>query len=123
MPEEPGIYRISNPLDPATTIRAGRTKTAAGGLRQRVYQNHLMGAQAGNLRAQLITDGVCPDHLSAKRYIRDTLAVQIWSFTTPRSGHTLNISCLQYSDPSTQTELPNTGLQPTAARVILSRRG
>ena len=58
LPEAPGIYRIFDPTTPEQTVRAGRTKTAAGGLRQRVYQNHLMGNQAGNLRAQLVAGGV-----------------------------------------------------------------
>ena len=47
LPEARGIYRIFDPTKPGETVRAGCTKTAAGGLRQRVYQNHLMGNQAG----------------------------------------------------------------------------
>jgi hypothetical protein len=35
LPEEPGISRIFDPIKPGETVRAGRTKTAAGGLRQR----------------------------------------------------------------------------------------
>ena len=77
LPEEQGIYRIFDPRDPGVTIRAGRTKTAAAGLRQRVYQNHLMGNQQGNLRAQLVGAGVCPDLEAAKEYIRANLVVQI----------------------------------------------
>jgi hypothetical protein len=77
LPEEQGIYRIFDPRDPGVTIRAGRTKTAAGGLRQRVYQNHLMGNQQGNLRAQLVGAGVCPDLEAAKEYIRANLVVQV----------------------------------------------
>jgi len=77
LPERHGIYRIFDPTKPDETVRAGRTKTAAGGLRQRVYQNHLMGNQDGNLRAQLVADGVCPDPETAKRFIRESLAVQI----------------------------------------------
>jgi hypothetical protein len=76
LPEIHGIYRIFDPTKPHETVRAGRTKTAAGGLRQRVYQNHLMGNQAGNLRAQLVADGVCADLEAAKRLIRDSLSVQ-----------------------------------------------
>jgi hypothetical protein len=38
----------------------------------------LMGTQAGNLRAQLVADGVCADLESAKRYIQESLAVQIF---------------------------------------------
>ena len=48
LPAEPGVYRIFDPAEPANTIRAGRSK-ARGGLRQRLYQNHLMGGQPGNL--------------------------------------------------------------------------
>src|SRR6266853_4345883 len=77
LPESPGIYRIFDLTKPNETIRAGRTKTAAGGLRQRVYQNHLMGNQSGNLRAQLVAGGECPDHESAKLLIRERLGVQI----------------------------------------------
>jgi len=77
LPEVHGIYRIFDPTKPDGTVRAGRTKTAAGGLRQRVYQNHLMGNQVGNLRAQLVADGVCIDLETAKRLIRESLAVQI----------------------------------------------
>lgn len=77
LPEAHGIYRIFDPTKPGETVRAGRTKTAAGGLRQRVYQNHLMGNQAGNLRAQLVAGGVCSDLEAAKGIIRGTLAVQV----------------------------------------------
>ena len=69
LPEEQGIYRIFDPRDPGVTIRAGRTKTAAAGLRQRVYQNHLMGNQQGNLRAQLVGAGVCPDLEAFERIV------------------------------------------------------
>lgn len=77
LPAAHGIYRIFDPRKPEETIRAGRTKSAAGGLRQRVYQNHLMGTQPGNLRAQLVADGICADLASAKRYVQENLAVQI----------------------------------------------
>ena len=77
LPEVHGIYRIFDPTKPDETVRAGRTKSAAGGLRQRVYQNHLMGNQVGNLRAQLVADGACADLEMAKRLIRESLAVQI----------------------------------------------
>jgi hypothetical protein len=77
LPEAHGIYRIFNPTKPGETVRAGSTKTAAGGLRQRVYQNHLMGNHAGNLRAQLVAGGVCTDLEAAKGLIRGSLAVQV----------------------------------------------
>ena len=78
LPESPGIYRIFDPASPSETIRAGRTKTAAGGLRQRVYQNHLMGNQPGNLRAQLVAGGECADLDAAKHFIRERLGVQVF---------------------------------------------
>lgn len=77
LPEAHGIYRIFDPTKPSETIRAGRTKSAAGGLRQRVYQNHLMGNQTGNLRAQLVAAKTCTDLEAAKRLIRGSFAVQI----------------------------------------------
>ncbi len=77
LPEVHGIYRIFDPSKPYETVRAGRTKTAAAGLRQRVYQNHLMGDQAGNLRRQLVAGGVCTDLEATKRYVRANLAVQV----------------------------------------------
>lgn len=76
LPETHGVYRIFHPDLPAVTIRAGRTKTAAGGLRQRVYKNHLMGDQPGNLPAQLVGGGVCISQEAAKEYIRGSLVVQ-----------------------------------------------
>ncbi|MFA4964865.1 MAG: hypothetical protein WC709_04410 [Thermoleophilia bacterium] len=75
LPEDHGIYRIFDPLRPHVTVRAGRTKTAAGGLRQRVYQNHLMGDQRGNLCPQLVRAGLCSDLGAAKQYVRSTLAL------------------------------------------------
>ena len=77
LPEEHGVYRIFDPLSPDQTVRAGRTKTAVGGLRQRVYQNHLMGDQAGNLRSQLVDGRRCGNLEEAKGNIRDRLVVQI----------------------------------------------
>lgn len=77
LPEEHGVYRIFDPLSPDQTVRAGRTKTAVGGLRQRVYHNHLMGDQAGNLRRQLVDGSRCENLEEAKGYIRDRPVVQI----------------------------------------------
>lgn len=77
LPELPGLYRIFDLGRPDETIRAGRTTSAARGLRQRVYQNHLMGDQAGNLRAQLVAGGECSDVEAAKRLIRERFGVQI----------------------------------------------
>jgi hypothetical protein len=77
LPTAHGIYRIFDPTKPDETVRAGRTKSAADGLRQRIYQNHLMGTQTGNLLAQLVAGGICADLESAKRYVQECLAVQI----------------------------------------------
>jgi hypothetical protein len=77
LPELPGIYRIFDLARPGETIRAGRTTSAAGGLRQRVYQNHLMGDQPGNLRAQMVGGGECSDIEAAKQVIREKFGVQV----------------------------------------------
>ncbi len=76
LPERPGIYAIYvRDGRPGKALRAGRTR-GAGGLRQRIYQNHLMGKQAGNLRAQLVRDGVCSDLGKAKAWIQEKCLVQ-----------------------------------------------
>lgn len=77
LPEAHGVYRIFSVAQPDETIRAGRTKTAARGLRQRVYQNHFMGDQKGNLRAQLVADRECADIEDTKSFIRKNLVVQV----------------------------------------------
>jgi hypothetical protein len=74
LPELPGVYRIFRPDRPSDTIRAGRTDST---LRQRVYQNHLMGDQAGNLAPQLVRCGDCVDLRAAKQFIRENLVVQV----------------------------------------------
>jgi len=77
LPSEQGLYAILEKDAPAgEVLRAGRTKTAGEGLRQRIYQNHLMGNQKGNLRSQLIGDGTCPDFLEAKAWIQRNCVVQ-----------------------------------------------
>ena len=57
-------------------MRAGKTKTAAGGLRQRVYRNHYMGDQTRNLRAQLVQQGMCKSMEDTKPWIRSNCVVQ-----------------------------------------------
>jgi hypothetical protein len=89
MKEDHGIYRIYHPENPEVTVRAGRTKTGVGGLRQRVYQNHFMGDQKGNLRAQLVRGGVCPDLVSAKEFIRASLVVQVLAIPDPQDRASL----------------------------------
>lgn len=56
-------------------VRAGRTK-GAGGLCQHIYQNHLMGNQSGNLRAQLVRAGWCASLDEAKEWIRSNCEVR-----------------------------------------------
>ena len=86
LPERHGLYAIYvKEAPPGDVLRAGRTKSAAGGLRQRTYQNHLMGNQQGNLRSQLVRDGQCRDLDEAKVWIRENCLVQLWSWTMTRS--------------------------------------
>jgi hypothetical protein len=76
LPEESGLYVIltrTNGLE--EVLRAGRT-SGAGGLRQRVYQNHLMGNQSGNLRAQLVAAKTCKDLREAKTWVRANCSVR-----------------------------------------------
>jgi len=88
LPEAPGVYRIFHPDQPNDTIRAGRADIT---LRQRVYINHLMGNQAGNLRAQLIGSGDCIDLNAAKQFMRESLAVQVLPIANGRER-----SCLEH---------------------------
>ena len=78
LPDEQGLYRIFElDGDPVKTLRAGRTKRAARGLRQRVYQNHFMGEQDGNIRRQLVRSGRCRDTQAAKDFLRERCGVQV----------------------------------------------
>jgi len=74
LPELPGVYRFINTCQPMATVRVGRADVT---LRQRIYTNHIMGDQAGNLRAQLCRGGECTGMDDAKRFIRQNLAVQV----------------------------------------------
>ena len=77
LPEEPGLYAISlTNSSSGEFLRAGRAK-GRGGLRQRLYQNHLMGDQGGNLRTQLVRYSVCADLNEAKQWIREHCVVQV----------------------------------------------
>ena len=77
LPESHGIYRIFEVgPDWSSSIRVGRTKFAAGGLRQRIYQNHLMGDQSGNIRAQLVSSERCANLDGAKEFLRERCRVQ-----------------------------------------------
>jgi len=75
--EEPGVYVISRIDQPMIAIRAGTTITAKDGLRQRVYKNQFMGDQKGNLRQQLVGDGVCASMDETKAYIQNHLQVKV----------------------------------------------
>ncbi len=73
LPLIPGVYAIST-MD-GQLIRAGRTEKQS--LQDRIYRNHLMGNQKGNLRNQLVKDGVCKDLDEAKTWIRGNCQVQL----------------------------------------------
>lgn len=78
LPDEQGIYVITQRgCLGGEHLRAGRTTVAKGGLRQRVYKNHFMGTQDGNLRAQLVRGGVCQDTDEAKVWMREHCVVQV----------------------------------------------
>lgn len=55
-------------------LRVGRSDSS---LRQRIYQNHLMGTQKGNLRAQLVRYGRCFSLDDAKEWIQKNCSVQV----------------------------------------------
>ena len=74
LPEKPGIYRIIV-TSSQETLRAGRTKSSDS-LRQRVYRNHLMGNQRGNIRSQLVKSGRCKDLDAAKSFLQSLCSVQ-----------------------------------------------
>src|ERR1700739_351103 len=77
LPESHGMYAIyARNAPPGRVLRAGRTITAAGGLRQRIYQNHFQGDQKGNLRFQLVKEGMCTSMEETKPWIRTNCAVQ-----------------------------------------------
>lgn len=77
LPEQHGIYVIyAKSAKPGDVLRVGKTKTAAGGLRQRIYRNHFMGNQTGNLRSQLVQEGVCKTMEETKPWIRSNCVVQ-----------------------------------------------
>jgi len=102
LPEQPGVYRIFHRDRPNATIRTGRTDAE---LRQRVYQNHLMGNQAGNLPAQLVSGGDCVDLNAAKQFMRQSLAVQVLPIADAQERASLEhfiLAVLQprYSDKS-----------------------
>jgi hypothetical protein len=74
LPEDPGIYRICMKSS-GETLRAGVTKSSDS-LRQRVYQNHFMGNQSGNIRSQLVKAKMCVDLDMAKDFLKNSCSVQ-----------------------------------------------
>lgn len=73
LPSEPGIYYISNIY--GEILRAGSIKTSDS-LKQRIYQNHFMGNQTGNIRSQLVKEGTCKDLIDAKTYLKEKCVVK-----------------------------------------------
>jgi excinuclease UvrABC nuclease subunit len=77
LPNKPGIYRISeHGANWDSSLRIGRTKSAQKGLQQRVYQNHYMGDQTGNIKAQLVVARRFNTQDEAKAYLRNSCEVQ-----------------------------------------------
>jgi hypothetical protein len=72
-PETRGVYVIKS--HNGEVLRAGKTGQGSATLRQRLYSNHLMGNQNGNLRAQLVGSGQCRDMEHAKNWIRENCLV------------------------------------------------
>ena len=81
LPDRPGIYVITTTS--GDILRAGRTVKQT--LRDRIYRNHLMGNQQGNLRSQLVAAALCADMPQAKRWIRQHCLVQ-WLEKTHLDG-------------------------------------
>lgn len=73
IPDSPGLYVIT--IENDEVLRAGRTYRQT--LRDRVYRNHLMGNQQGNLRQQLARANYCIDLESAKDWIRQHCTLRV----------------------------------------------
>jgi hypothetical protein len=74
-PDQKGIYIISS--NDGQILRAGKTGLGNAKLRQRLYSNHLMGSQGGNLPAQLVGSRECSSLLEAKDWIRRKCSVRV----------------------------------------------
>ena len=70
LPYTAGIYLITT--NDGEAIRGGKTTS----LQQRIYSNHLMGSQNGNLPPQLVRDGSCADGAAAREWIREQCEVR-----------------------------------------------
>jgi hypothetical protein len=73
-PDVGGVYVISSSA--GEFVRAGKTGQGYATLRDRLYRNHLMGNQGGNLRAQLVGSGQCRDMDDAKSWVRENCSVR-----------------------------------------------
>ena len=69
-PYDGGAYVIYGVDDEVLHVGEG------GDLKQRIYQNHLMGDQEGNLRKKLVRLGKCKTMEETKDWIRDHCRVQ-----------------------------------------------
>jgi hypothetical protein len=74
LPTKHGLYIIYGP--DSSFLRSGRTNKAGDGLQQRIYKNHFMGDQPGNLRQQLVGDGTCSSLEQTKPWIRANCVCQ-----------------------------------------------
>ena len=74
LPEAPGVYVITAIIDGSEhPYYVGRTKN----LRQRLYNNHLMGPLSNaRLKKHLISGGECEDKDAAKKFIKDFCSVR-----------------------------------------------
>ncbi len=74
---EHGVYRIfENGAGWSPSLLVGRTKSTADELRYRVYQNHYLGKQRGNIKAQLVKSKRCADLGRAKEFLEEKCQVQ-----------------------------------------------
>ena len=90
LPDEPGVYCITD--REGIVLRAGRTTRQT--LRGRLYSNHLMGTQQGNLPWQLVQAGVS-DRQNIKNWIRSNCYCQF--ITRSRLGQLgVHVNWLEY---------------------------
>ncbi len=74
-PDEPGLYLFAD-RSSDEPLRAGESQS----LRSRIYRNHLMGSQPGNLPAQLIAGGEAENQNAAKVWIRARCDVRFLTY-------------------------------------------
>ncbi len=74
LPSARGVYAISRKdARPGEYLRAGKTDKS---LKQRIYQNHWMGDQDGNLRKQLVKGGDCVSFQATQGWICENCRLQ-----------------------------------------------